>query len=141
MPSIALVSPSDILAERQRQADKGYLAHSARVGGEFSARQKCTCYNCRSYLDPTGEIDAAAVNAQIIETAHLKMYISKLEDIYTHLELDMEKLENERSNEEQAMFDRQWDYIDIQKKLVMDAIQTSQAKLTNLLQQYLVKNF
>lgn len=55
------ITAKDVLAARESGSKFG---HSPRADGEFMARVGCPCYNCRSCLDPTGEEDAAAANAQ-----------------------------------------------------------------------------
>ena len=57
-------TPEEVLAERQEQRTANVLAHSAKVDGDFMARYGCPCYNCRDFLDPTGEEDATATGWQ-----------------------------------------------------------------------------
>lgn len=65
----ALVTPSEILSERMEQRSSGRLAHTSRVDGSFMAWMSCPCYNCRDYLDPTGEEDANNKNKEILDVA------------------------------------------------------------------------
>ncbi len=58
-----MITPADILKERERCRSSFMLAHSANVDGSFMARMGCPCYTCRDVLDPTGEEDAAAASA------------------------------------------------------------------------------
>ncbi len=58
-----IITPADILKERDRRRSSCMLAHSVNADGSFFARVDCSCYTCRDVLDPTGEEDAANANA------------------------------------------------------------------------------
>ena len=62
MNMVKMVTPNDILEERQMKRRNGVLAHSANESGTFFAREGCPCYTCRDVLDPTGEEDAKLQN-------------------------------------------------------------------------------
>lgn len=62
-----MVTPEDILAERQQRRESGILAHTENASGSFYPRGGCTCYNCRDALDPTGELDAKTQNDSIMK--------------------------------------------------------------------------
>ncbi len=57
-----MITPEDILKQRDESRKAFVLAHSANSSGAFFARSGCPCYNCRDSLDPTGEEDARIAN-------------------------------------------------------------------------------
>jgi len=62
MNTYKMITPNEILEQRQKQRQSGILAHSPNNSGLFYPRDGCTCYTCRDALDPTGEEDAKLQN-------------------------------------------------------------------------------
>jgi hypothetical protein len=62
MSNQIMITPEDILKQREESRKSLILAHSANSSGAFFARPGCSCYNCRDALDPTGEEDARIAN-------------------------------------------------------------------------------
>lgn len=62
-----MVTPAEILAERDRVRQQGTIAHTPNSSGNFWARDGCGCYNCRDALDPTGEEDAKMQNNALMK--------------------------------------------------------------------------
>ena len=64
-----MITPAEILERRAADRRLHIIAHTPNVEGDFMARLDCSCYNCRDYLDPTGEEDAKRINDQLcVET-------------------------------------------------------------------------
>lgn len=63
------ITPAEIVERRAADRRSYIIAHTPDVNGDFMARLDCCCYNCRDYLDPTGEEDAKRINDQLrVET-------------------------------------------------------------------------
>jgi hypothetical protein len=67
-----MITPEDILKQRDESRKAFVIAHSANSSGAFSARLDCPCYNCRDALDPTGEEDARIANSMPSEPPKLE---------------------------------------------------------------------
>lgn len=111
------VTAADILKKREEERSACRLAHSANAGGEFWAREYCSCYTCRDVLDPTGEQDAAAANAKLAPPP----VVNHREEAIHAVKLLLEQLKEKqdtvyeteaRSHDEMAAQDMEWEEYD-----------------------------
>ena len=120
------ITAADILQKRTDTLFNG-LSHMPNVNGELEARISCPCSNCRSILDPTGEIDAMAAN---IKAAH-KRYLQELTNMLNKERKDLEQLEEDssmvRSHDEMAAYDTEWEILDTKIGMLEEIIREASA--------------